>query len=270
MIYRTHRPGPPLSEYVDWFWFYDDLQVAHRMERVLPDGTFEWIIDLRDVPRKLFSSEAAAKFVEYRRSWISGTRDRYITIDVLNDASMIGVHFKPGGAAAFLGCPADELAECVAESDSVWGREVNALREALLEEATIGGRFALLEKFLLMRLRQPDARVTAAIRWLAGNPEAARIENVADQLGMTQKHFITVFREQTGMTPKKFCRVRRFQRALREIEATQALEWTTIANDAGYYDQSHFIRDFHAFSGMNPSMYLTQKGEHLGFLPVRM
>ncbi len=37
---------------------------------------------------------------------------------------MIGVHFKPGGAAAFLGMPADELAGQVVELDAVWGSTV--------------------------------------------------------------------------------------------------------------------------------------------------
>lgn len=270
MIYRTHRPGPPLDEFVDWFWFFDDLQVAHEVERVLPDGTFELVIDLRDTPRKLFHREEGSAYREFRGAWLSGTRSDYIVIDVLNNASMIGVHFKPGGAAAFMEMPADELTGRVEHAEGIWGQASADLRDALLEAQSISIRFALLERFLLARFRTPNepSPIDHALRRLLNRPEEARIAEVAGEMGMSQKHFISLFRQRVGLTPKRFCRVRRFHKALSEIESNSALEWADIACASGYYDQSHFIRDFHAFSGMNPSTYLTRRGEHLGFLPV--
>jgi hypothetical protein len=122
------------------------------MERVLPEGRFELVIDLREVPRKLYENERGRRWTEYRRSWISGTHSRYIVIDVLPASSMIGVHFRPGGAAAFLCCPAEEFADRVVELDCVWGRAAGELREALLEAPAPLGKFAVLERFLGSRL----------------------------------------------------------------------------------------------------------------------
>src|SRR5438552_13418501 len=51
MIFCRHVPGEPLARFIDFFWFYDDYYPAHRREHVLPDGTFELIIDLRETPR---------------------------------------------------------------------------------------------------------------------------------------------------------------------------------------------------------------------------
>lgn len=270
MIYQTHRPKPPLDEFVDWFWFYADLQVPHQAERVLPDGTFELIIDLRETPRKLFLRDDGSAYREFRGAWISGTRSNYIVIDVLQNASMIGVHFKPGGAAAFMSVPAEELTNQVEHAEEIWGNSVRELREALLSVQTIPARFALLERFLLDRLHQPEATdlVGYALRRMADCPEESRVAEVAREIGLSQKHFISIFRERVGLTPKRFCRVRRFHKALQEIESKAALEWADIACATGYYDQSHFIHDFHAFSGMNPSAYLTQRGEYLGFVPI--
>ena len=269
MIYQTNRPGPPLDELVDYFWFFESSHTAHHSERVLPDGTFEWVIDLKDTPRKLFRQDSPGEYREFRGSWISGTRADYITIDVLDDASMIGVHFKPGGAAAFLSRPADELAARVEETTALFGGAANDLREALLEERSTVKRFALLEHFLLRRLTLPARRISHAVRRLTNSPQTARISVVADELGISQKHFIALFRAQVGLTPKTFCRVRRFHNALNEIGTKRKLEWAEIAAGGGYYDQSHFIHDFHAFSGFNPSAYLTHRGEYLGFVPVK-
>ncbi len=62
-----------------------------------------------------------------------------------------------------------------------------------------------------------------------------------------------MFRDETGFTPKVFCRIRRFHRALDRMEGRKSVEWANVALDCGYFDQAHFIHDFRAFSGINPS-----------------
>jgi hypothetical protein len=120
-IYR-HIPAPPLNRYVDFFWYYVDLSPDHDREHVLPDGTFELIINLQETPRKLFHRADSTEHDAFKRGWISGAHSKFLVIDALPRSSMIGVHFKPGGAAAFLGLPAGELAGQVVELDAVWGR----------------------------------------------------------------------------------------------------------------------------------------------------
>lgn len=265
-----HQPGPPLDEFVHWFWFYSDLQASHTRECLLPDGTFELVIDLSEIPRKLYDKTDPGLYREFRGSWLSGTRADFIVIDVVQKASMIGVHFKPGGVSAFLGISSDELTGRVEEADLIWGPPINDLRTQLLAEHSIDRRFALLERFLRARITIPNHTdaMCFAIRRLTASPQVERTSEVAAELGMSQKHFISLFRAHVGLTPKKFCRVRRFHKALHEIETNRSLDWAGLAAATGYYDQSHFIHDFHAFSGLNPSAYLTERGEYLGFLPL--
>ena len=87
-------------------------------------------------------------------------------------------------------------------------------------------------------------------------------------MGISHKHFIAQFRAVVGLTPKRFCRIRRFQQVLAEVEARQAVKWADLACACGYYDQAHFVHDFQGFSGLNPSAYLTQRGEYLNFVPM--
>ena len=100
------------------------------------------------------------------------------------------------------------------------------------------------------------------------DPSVVAVSQVADQLGLSHKHFIDCFRAQVGLTPKRFCRVRRFQRALAGIGAGGAVDWAQLACACGYFDQAHFIHDFRAFSGLKPSAYLAQRGELLNFVPA--
>jgi AraC-like DNA-binding protein len=51
-------------------------------------------------------------------------------------------------------------------------------------------------------------------------------------------------------------RLYRFEHVLRSLDPTQPVEWTRIAQQSGYYDQSHFNKDFTAFTGHCPTDYL--------------
>jgi AraC-like DNA-binding protein len=66
---------------------------------------------------------------------------------------------------------------------------------------------------------------------------------------------VDVFESVVGLTPKRFARVRRFQRVLRQMRQGADVRWTDVALACGYYDQAHFIREFEAFAGLNPSRY---------------
>jgi AraC-like DNA-binding protein len=257
-IYR-HSPAPPLNQYVELFWYYVDLFPDHDREHVLPDGTFELIINLQETPRKLFRQVDTSGHDTFKRGWISGAQSKFLMIDALPESSMIGVHFKPGGAAAFLGLPANELAGRVVELDAIWGNTVWEWRDQLLAAKTANKKFAVLEYLLLRRLAQSRQNQNDAIGWALeryiAEPGVQTITSVSSRLGFSHKHFIDLFRCATGLTPKLFCRIRRFQQALVEVQARAEIDWADVAYTCGYFDQSHFVHDFVEFSGLNPTAY---------------
>ncbi len=105
-----------------WSGFgFQDLYTPHQREHVMPDGCFELIIDLRDEPHRMFHRSNSE-----RDQVFSARVDMRCSIALHHDrrtagSSMIGVHFKPGGAAAVLGMPADALRDQVVEVDAIWG-----------------------------------------------------------------------------------------------------------------------------------------------------
>jgi AraC-like DNA-binding protein len=272
MMSRIYRPVAPLSRFIDFFWFHKDLVSTHRLERVLPEGTFELVINLDPIPRKLFDRDDLRRYRKFRRAWLSGTQSEFLVIDALPCSSMMGIHFRPGGAAPFLGMPATELRDKVIDTDAVWGTAADDLHERLLEQPTPEAKFQALEEFLL-RLGRGRLEFSAEVGHTIGRfmavPHESSIRQMVAELGISHKQFIKRFRDEVGLTPKRFCRIRRFQQVLRRIQQLKAIEWADVASACGYYDQAHFIHDFHAFSGLNPSAYLTERGEYLNFVPIR-
>jgi AraC-like DNA-binding protein len=274
MIFCRHIPGPPLAAFIDFFWYYDGLYPQHRKEHVLPDGTFELVINLRDEPRKLFHRGDTTRYDSFRRGWFSGTHSEYIVIDAVANSSMIGAHFKPGGIALFLGLPADEMRDRVVELDAFWGIGAWCLRDQLLAARPPQLKFRILEQFLRERLlhskfpagRSP--RVDGAVNRFLRQPDQIAIRNLAEEFGISHKHFIDEFRRHVGLTPKLFCRIRRFQEVLVRITARERVEWADVACSCGYYDQAHFVHDFQEFSGLNPTAFLSRQFGDPQFVPV--
>src|SRR5687767_7678626 len=184
---------------------------------------------------------------------------------------MVGIRFHPGGAYPFFSFPISELSDSVTELDLIWGSLVDEIRDQLLELKSPDERLLRLESLLLRQARrslEPNRLITFAVHQLQHSPQFLAIRDLANTIGITQKHLISQFEKVVGLRPKSFARICKFQKVVNQIEQQTDIEWVAIAAECGYYDQAHFIHEFQTFSGLNPSSYLTQRGEYVNFLPI--
>jgi AraC-like DNA-binding protein len=266
IILHHALPHPPLSDFVEIFWLYEaDTPSPPTKERRLPDGSMELVINLRDDLVRIYDRHHPDQFHSYRGSIISGVHSQFTLIDTTSQASVIGIHFKPGGAFPFLPLPAAELHNQTLSLDILWGIEAVNLREQLLTAQKSAHRFHILEQFLLSRLAPSQithSAISFALKEFQNSSHTSTISAVTKQIGISQTRFIQLFRETVGLTPKQFCRILRFQQALQALENGLPIKWADLALSCGYFDQAHFIHDFQAFSGMTPGTYLSLRSEH--------
>jgi len=271
MIYAVYHPAPPLSHFVEHLWFFEGYDPDHKMERLLPDGAMDIVINLRSGTKRLYQRDNFDHAQSFSKSWISGKQTRYIVIEAGKESSMMGVHFRPCGAYPFLGFGLSELTDQVVALDSVWGCGINSLREALLDTPDIATKFARLERFLAARFRghpRSFRSVERALQLMMRSPHGMAIRDLADRIGITQKHLITQFDRYVGLKPKRCERIGKFQTVLARIEHQRQINWADIAISCGYCDQSHFIKEFKEFSGINPSRYLADRTEYANYVPI--
>jgi len=270
MTFVAHVPRPPLSDFVELLWHYDGYDPGHPRERLLPTGTNELVFDLDDAPM-LVSARDDGPFEKYRGPILCGVHAEPFAIDTSKPATVLGVHFKPGGVFPFLPVSAAEVQGRHVPLEDLWGARARAIREQVLNTPTVAGKFAALERGLLSLVRRPLERhpaVAFALDRFVGGSRVGGVGKVADQSGLCRRQFIETFRREVGLTPKLFCRVRRFQDVLAYVEGQRRVAWAAVAQACGYFDQAHFIRDFRAFSGLNPSAFLSVRTEHRNHLPL--
>jgi AraC-like DNA-binding protein len=266
MRFSSSKPTALLSDFVDNFWLYEGYEGEHANERILPTGTLELVINLREDELRIYDSERPAVCSRFSGAVVSGAYGKGFVSDSEEEAFIMGIHFKPGGAFPFLGVPAEELADTHVDLEMLWGHAARELREQLCEASTAAERFGILEKALISHLFRPMEHhyaVSTALEFFGGQTNLT-VRDIAKNVGLSERRFIQIFKAEVGATPKLFSRVQRFQRARAIIHRQEkTTDWAGIAMECGYFDQSHLIRDFQEFSGISPAAYLRQYNRFL-------
>ena len=274
MQFRSYKPSSPLSDFIENFWLYDGYESPHVQERIFPSGTFELVFNLRDDELRIYRAASPDRCERFSGAIVSGPYNGFFVTDRKEESCVMGAHFRPGGAFPFLRLAADELADTHVDLEMIWGREAAEIRERLSRLKSAKLRFQLLETALLSRLFRPlehHPAVSLALDGFRRDNSRGVVRRLAREAGLSDRRFIDVFRFESGRNPKLFHRIERFQSILRLTRGAIAPAWSQVALEHGYFDQSHLIRDFLAFSGLSPTDYLRRirdlrsQGSHVKF-----
>lgn len=92
-----------------------------------------------------------------------------------------------------------------------------------------------------------------------GGPHPLRLPQLARELGWSERTLRRAVQGVARFGPKHFQRVYRLARAVAAADASPAPSWARIAAATGYFDQSHLIQEFLAFTGLPPHDLLRER-----------
>lgn len=79
-----------------------------------------------------------------------------------------------------------------------------------------------------------------------------RINELKEYTKYSERTINYTFTHYYGFSPKTFCLILRFQNALQQLTKVSIHSLTELAQELGYADQSHFIREFKRFNLLSP------------------
>lgn len=175
---------------------------------------------------------------------------------------MFRVHFKPGALFRVLNVPLYELTEAYFDAELVLNTEVRAVSEQLASAKSYAEMVALVETYLLQKVRsatQDVHPVDRAASCLTADPVRFSLDWLADQGCLSPRQFNRKFTERMGVGPKFYSRLVRFHQACLFKEAHPTIDWLTIAIDFGYADYQHMVKDFKQFTSATPNMWIQEE-----------
>ena len=257
MGFIRYIPSPPLSAYIEDLYYLDG-PAPYPRQKVMPVASSNLMIDLGD-SFDVYRPDQDHPFTTCMDSWWVGVWNTYHAVEWPPNVQLFGVHFKPGGAYPFLQFPLSEMNGQVVPLDAIWGRCASEIRERLDAALNIQAGFAVLEQLLLARLCEAPRRldmVQYAVGEIAQHHGALSIRALSDDLDISQNHLGTQFKRLVGIPPKEVARFYRFAHVLRLIDSAPFVDLTLIAHQSKFYDQSHFNKEFIAFTGHSPTEYV--------------
>lgn len=255
MNYQEYIPSDALRNYVKCYYVFETDGQQIISDHAFATGCIEVMFNLHGSHWK---TEVRGKFIQTSRVELWGQIIRPLPLRLAGKSLMLGIRFHPMGASLFLNDDVSLFNDQVADLRSVMGATLDELYQQLQDAHHIKARINLLETFVHSRIALAAKRkdmsmlVKMVMNELTMDDFFDNIDNVASRYGITSRYLQKVFRQHTGLTPKLFSKINRFQKSLALI-GNSDMSLTSIAYQSGYFDQSHFIREFRTFTGNTPS-----------------
>jgi AraC-like DNA-binding protein len=197
-----------------------------------------------------------------------------LTFRSLGKGKMLGARFFPHTAALFINDPINLFNDVVSDFNYIAGKDATTLHEKLWETEKLGDQIKLFEEYLINKLHQFQKKqqkfrvVNSAMNDLKREDFFENIEDVAARYNITSRYLQKLFVEYTGVSPKLYQKIHRFQKSLL-LTGKDHESLTDIAYECGYFDQSHFVRDFKYFTGMTPSAFDPKTSSAVLMSPIK-
>ena len=275
MNYWRLDPAPGLRPWIHCYWMVEptpgerqSLPPGGSSEVLMPDGESElvfridgsftrWHVDEPDKP----SCMAGSYFI--------GGRARSVMTRTRGGLRLAGVKLDPRAARVLLKRPLTGFRDNTVALSDIGCGALTALEEAI-GNARKPERFAqVLDRFFLRQLSHDmelDAIVQALVHRIRVTRGAVSILRWARAERIDPRTLERRFIANMGMTPKQYARIVRFKHAYRHLLRRPHEK----AHLDGYFDESHFLRDFRHFLDTTPtrrrqdtSGVRTTVGDHL-------
>ncbi len=241
VAYMEYLPDYRLQPFIYCYWQLKTCQPLAEpfTYRVVTDSCIDVIFDLNNP----------------KENYVMGFFKKYSEFPLSTSFSYIGIRFLPTMFPQFFKINALELSHQIEHLKSVVPHLSDFISTRFDESQSSDVIRSLLDNYLLSLYAKAqfntDNRLYTGIEMILKNCGSVNLQKDLDT-GISPRQLRRLFEFYIGDTAKTFSKVVRFQKFLNINPSKQNLRQNKLFFDAGYYDQSHFIKEFKDFYGITP------------------
>jgi AraC-like DNA-binding protein len=267
MRYWRIAPDLRLREQVLCYWLVEDapdrdptLRFRHGEDLLIPDGYSEIVFNrgTAGFDRWRLGAHEHREFMG--GSYIIGGRSHSVGTHTSEPLQLAGVKLDSRFLRELIGSPLHEFRDTTLSLRDLGDAALLELEERIATAGSAAAIAALLDGFLLDALLHVGRRTCATdalLKKIHRDRGSTPIMRWARDARVDSRSLERNFCAATGMTPKQYARVIRFKRAYHSLIARDVPGGSLTAALDGFYDQSHFNREFRFFTGMPPGAKLS-------------
>lgn len=252
MLFLKQAPPSHLAHIIKEFWIVENADTIPEQQKIIPDGYGEIVLHYGDAYRIKTHDEWEVQ----DKMLLSGQCRQFFYLENTGASAMLGIKLMPVAAYALFHCEMSQLLDHVVPLNTMTDTlpPTELLSKNLDPQLRIEIAVKWIEGFLQGTRYHEVARIAAITDQIIAQKGLSDIESLAQQNGLTRRHLEREFKKIIGLSPKYLSRVIQFSYIFEAMRARDN-SWVDIALNSGYFDQSHFIRNFKAFTGESPSQY---------------
>ncbi|MBO9540898.1 helix-turn-helix transcriptional regulator [bacterium] len=252
MRLQRFSPAAPLADVIDAVWV---AEVPEPPRLTILPGTSP--VACFQFGGAVTSGQGAERRVT--RSGMTGMQNQAQEYGADNTLRAVMVRFTPWGAATILRESLDAFYNRHFDLADILPAHLIRTVEAQLHDATTApDRLWIVQRFLLGQRNAAswDPLIRNAVDNIRKHEGQVQVKALARDYLISERQLERRFRQIIGTSPKQFSRIVRFQAAIRY--GARGLSWAAVAQQTGYSDQSHLIKEFQALAGHSPESLLSQ------------
>lgn len=195
---------------------------------------------------------------ERGRTLIYGVARNKYTEVLAGKGQVFGVKFRPGGFYPFLKSSVAAITDSAIPLETVFDVDTQALEDAVLNARAPDEMIGIVERMLSEHLPARDKTVAVIqqiVEHIVMHREITKVDELVQHLHLNKRTLQRLFSQYVGVTPKTVIRQYRMHEAAEQVADGDIENWSRLAQELGYYDQAHFIKDFKAIIGRTPAAY---------------
>lgn len=251
MIYERIPPDPALSGLINCFWLVDsENDHSINIQKVIPDGFPEMIFHYGDS----YKININGSWEVQDNSLLAGQIKNHFFLENTGKSGMIGIKFMPAAISKLFNINMAELVDSVLPLKSRIEHPITGLTPGLDNISAFIEEFQKTIKQLINVDEEGNTAVELAVSILYERKGLISIKDLCERVDLNKRQLERLFLKYVGLSPKFYSRVIRFGYTF-ELMKTNDQTWSDLVYQSGFYDQSHFIKNFKEFTGEDPSTY---------------
>lgn len=270
MFYRKFSPPTHLQPFVECFFVWENSKILSTALSIeSPPTGFASMVFNYGTPYRVTSQKLNGGLAP--KNFLTGQATKSYQLQLSGKIGMVGIVFRPAGLHTLFGLPMYEFSDERTNLRDVLGRQLDEWSDKIEEAISPTERIGLLEQFLnlqfLRKKSEPD-RTDYAANLIVDKRGVINISDLMEELFVCRRQFERKFLQKVGVSPKYYARIRRVGVLCNELaqKRWQIADWQEVIYQNGYYDQSHFIKEFTEFTGKSPSLYVKNNAELANYL----
>jgi AraC-like DNA-binding protein len=253
MGFKRITPRTELSRFIECFWIVDDPDPSPVVQKIIPDGFPEMIFHFGDP----YLIKLSTKWTRQSPSLLGGQMTSRFFLKNTGVSSILGIKFKPAALSLLFEVDMRSLTNRVVSLKQLSRPELTALEGLLRTADDHSKRIAATEDYFSKNIRafNNEPVINATVEKIFASNGMVSVAEICKQTGCSERQLERMFTKYIGLSPKLYSRIIRFAHIFEVAQGKKEMNGSELGIASGYYDQSHFIRNFKAFAGEEPSGY---------------